>query len=93
MSFRDQARVWDTAPHKVIVAYPALAVVRIGSRASAGDDDRRNPTLEEIVSMIEPRTIYRGRTSGVFRRPENHNRIRRVEFLLRRGMHDAYTGE
>jgi hypothetical protein len=82
LSFGDQVRLGDPTTHQVIVSYAALSEVKIVTRASRGDDNRRYAALEEFKRMIQPRPVYRRRTPGILGSAEDYDRIRGMNFLL-----------
>jgi hypothetical protein len=64
------------------VSYAALSEVKIVTRASRGDDNRRYAALEKFKSVIQAGAVYRRRTPGILGSAEDYDRIRGMNFLL-----------
>src|ERR1035437_9057622 len=84
----DQAALRNTVPHQIIASNPTLAETGIASGAARSDNDRRHTAVEQVESVIEARPQNRRGAPRVFRRAENHDRIRWVDFLQRSGVHN-----
>jgi hypothetical protein len=83
LSLGNQTGIRDPAMHEVIMPHPTLTETGIRRSPAGCDDDRSNASLIQVKSMIEAGTVYRRWTPGILRRAEDHNRICRMNFLLR----------
>jgi len=77
--------------HQVIVTHPAFAEAGVSSSATGGYYHRSKSALEKIISVIETRTVYGRWMSGIFRRAEYNDGIRRMKLLHAARAYDFHT--
>src|SRR5262252_3725839 len=73
LSLGDQASLWDSAMHQIIMAHPTFTVSGISCSSSGGDNHRCQSVLKKLERMIETGTINRRRPPCVFSRTEHNN--------------------
>ena len=88
LGFGDQIRIRNAARLQIIAPNLAFAEVRILARAAGSDDHRRQSALEKVVSMVEPRAIYRRWVAHVLRRAEHHDGVGGMRFIHASFAHD-----
>jgi len=59
LRLRDQADVRNSFSQQVIMTHAALAEFRISAEASGRDHNRRKPTLEQLIALIQSLSQYR----------------------------------